>query len=55
MRRVTKADVHGAYAGLREDGEASPRAGSPQRVRRTSDGDVGERNDDRGGVIGVLW
>jgi len=39
MRRVIEADVRDPCAELREDGEASPRAGALRRVRRTNDGE----------------
>jgi len=51
---VRRVDVREPCAEVREDGEASPRAGAPRRVQLTNDGDVGERNNDCGGVIGVL-
>jgi len=42
-----KANIRGPCVELREDGEAGPRASAPRRSR--NDGDMGERNDDRGG------
>jgi len=43
MHQVAKAYIHRACAGLREDGRVRV------VIRRTSDGDGGERNNIRGG------
>ena len=47
MRLVGNADIREPCVELREDGEVSPRASAPRCS--SNDGDMGERNDDRGG------
>jgi len=51
--QVAKEYIRGTCAGIREDGETSPRAGAFRRSR-DEDGVVGERNDNRGVMNEVL-